>query len=185
MTFIDKLRSFQERIRTPNIPETRTGNNAYDSDWSRISNFIKPEFPMLTNGESVLKYLSMDVIDVLQQIRTEASVPFTTSPVAGAYVRHQASGSRHSTQNKTRLSDAVDLFFNRQSFYRVYDAIMTNASVGGFGLYFDKTFNGQSRPMFHIDLRNDRMYWVTNRAGTFIYMHSNPKQYFQTIADNL
>lgn len=149
---------------------------ASELDFNTIKNFLAHEWP-----EGVLEHMEADVIRVLQSIRFAAGYPVIPSPVPGAHVRHSYSGSRHSTKNGTRLSDATDFYCEWPHAQRVWHTILGHPGVGGAGIYTDMMLRGTEGDacMFHIDLRPTRVVWVAwrqDRNSPMNYVYDKAEQ---------
>lgn len=122
--------------------------------------------------------------DIIFQARESTGVPMWPSKLERAHVRHEASKSQHSTQDKTGLSRATD--FHVKSYgelLRVMAYLEQNDSVGGIGLYFDT-----NTPMFHVDLmesRGRRLVWVRTRGGDYVYRENDFLRFYEVLAEQL
>lgn len=154
---------------------------ASEINWGAIKRFSAAEWPPGT-----LEHMDASVITALAAVRD--SLPrdhaMTPSPVPAAHVRHIGS-SRHSTQGGTRLSDATDVFMpgGWKQALAAWQAAQRVPEIGGIGFYLDKWLGspGNITPMLHIDCRPDRLLWVC-LGNQYIYLHSNPEQFFLMMA---
>ena len=151
-------------------------------------NFSRDEFP----GD-VLRHMDPAVIAALVEIRQTAGVAIYPSPVYGAHVRHDSSGSRHSTHGGTRKSDATDCFVAWSDWWTLWPVIQRASAVGGIGLYTEMHFRGDDMgqwAMFHIDCRPKRIVWLGYRddAGdslSYIYEAREPRRYYSELAERV
>lgn len=150
------------------------------------SRFTQKEFP-----EGVLEEMDASVIQALLDVR--ASIPMDhflyPSPLYGAHVRDDGSGSRHNTRGG-RLSDATDFFCLRGQLALVVQTIGKHPKINGFGVYKGSVYRGNVDmwAMVHIDTRpeEERVYWVAEKVGgkyLYTYMHRNPKKYFKILSE--
>lgn len=108
----------------------------------------------------------------------------TPSSLYGAHVRHDDSGSRHSTKEKTRLSDATDLHVS--SIGRMIAAMLTAEqipAIGGIGIYFDT-----NTPLIHIDKRPNRLVWLCyteNGKRVYLYRENDAVKFYKKLGDLL
>lgn len=149
---------------------------AIDLDWSKIPNFSTIEWP-----DNVLYYMDERVIYALSDIRQKSGCPIYPSPVARAHVRHDNSGSRHSTLNMSRLADATDFFCDWNGAADVLQAIIAHPDIRGYGIYDSMKFGGAAgeKAMFHIDTRprGDVCWWGQGREPVqYIYMQPSELQ---------
>lgn len=157
---------------------------AADLDWSQVNRFSASEWP-----PGVLAQMSPDIILAQAAVRDAlpASHVFKPSPVARAHVR-DAGTSRHSTQGGTRLSDATDTFIPggwRQALDAWQEA-QRHPGIGGIGFYVSRWLGSpdQITPMIHLDCRPERLLWVCrkhNGVDQYIYLHSDPKLFFEVM----
>lgn len=122
--------------------------------------------------------------DIIFPVRSLSGVPMWPSKLERAHVRHEASGSQHSTQNKTELSRATDFHVrDYESLVKVMAHLEQNDAVGGVGLYFDT-----NTPMFHVDLmesRGMRLVWVRTRDGDYVYRENDYTRFYEVLAEQL
>lgn len=161
--------------------------NASELDWSTIGNFVPGEWP-----DGVLGYMDSAVITALQQVRSVLpdSHVIIPSPIARAHVRHEVSGSRHSTREGTRLSDATDFFMEWRHVWRAWMHAQRNPLIGGIGIYTDMLWAGQQGKlaMMHIDLREERLVWVAWRESPrhdmqYCYLINEPIRFHRLITE--
>lgn len=156
-------------------------------DWDKSEYFSPDEWP-----EGVLEWMSCAVITTLEsnRARLPAEAAWTPSPVARAHVRHDDSGSRHSTKNKERLSDATDFFVDWDYAWQTWNVLLAS-KFGGLGIYPDMEWEGKAgaRCMFHVDMRDDRrLVWVGWREQPqdklrYVYLPKDPIRYHQIVAE--
>lgn len=122
--------------------------------------------------------------DIIFPVRKSSGVPMWPSKLERAHVRHEVSGSQHSTQGKTELSRATDFHVrDYESLMKVMAHLEQNDSVGGVGLYFDT-----NTPMFHVDLmasRGMRLVWVRTRDGDYVYRENGFTRFYEVLAEQL
>jgi uncharacterized protein YcbK (DUF882 family) len=105
-------------------------------------------------------------------LRQLSGIPMTPSQLAAAHVRTEGQ-SRHSTHGGTRLSDATDIHVGTtQAMLNVFTQAQRIEDVGGIGIYFDT-----NRPMFHIDMRPERLLWHRTKEGHYIYLSDSATTY--------
>lgn len=157
---------------------------AINLNWDRIRNFSVREWPDL-QGENVLNWMDARVItDVLIPFRQQVWFPVIPSIVAGAHVRHDNSGSLHSTRNKTKLSTATDFFIQRRFLQNALTHITNIPAAKGIGFVFNARWNGELTPMIHVDIRNEnRLFWLVTRSGDYVYLNSSPRNFFLSFAN--
>lgn len=154
-------------------------------DWQTIPNFTPSEFP-----EGVLERLDGRVVEALQDIRTTSEVLLYPSPLYGAHVRDDSSGSRHNTRGG-RLSDATDFFVLKSQAHKVYQAVMNHPAINGAGFYQGSIFRGNPDLwcLCHIDIRprNEAVFWTARRKETegysYTYLHNSPRDYFKILEE--
>lgn len=138
------------------------------------------EFP----GEAAEWMDARLMTEIVFPLRETSGVPMWPSKLERAHVRHEASDSQHSTQNKTELSRATDFHVrDYESLVKMMALLEQNEAVGGIGLYFDT-----NTPMFHVDLmasRGLRLVWVRTRAGDYVYRENGYKVFYETLAQEL
>ena len=147
---------------------------AIDLDWSKIPNFSKEEFP-----DNVLYYMDERIIYALSDIRQKSGCPILPSPVTRAHVRHDNSGSRHSTLNKTRLSDATDFFCAWEDAMEILLAIRNHPDIRGYGIYDSMMISGApgEKAMFHIDTRpRGIVCWWGKGRDPVNYVYMSPEE---------
>lgn len=159
-------------------------NNALSLNWSKdvTSRITQSEFPA-----GVLEHMNANVIIALSDIRTEVGRPLFPSPVAGAHVRHTNTGSRHSTRNGQRLSDATDFFVAWEDAWAYLEAIERHPNINGVGIYTDMLFRAGPEgtwAMFHIDTRpaDQKLDWVgwretRNHSMKYVYKQQRLAEY--------
>lgn len=152
--------------------------------------FSKSEWP-----EGVLSQMDAKVIGALFNIRnnlppTHALYP---SPLYGAHVRNDDTGSRHSIDHGQRLSDATDFFCKREHAAEVWFEILKHPSVSGIGVYRNSLYRGSTTEytMFHIDTRpfSQKAMWVADRetpneSFEYFSINQNPQKFFEILASN-
>ena len=122
--------------------------------------------------------------DCVFALRHESGIPMTPSSLYGAHVRHDDSGSRHSTKEKTRLSDATDLHVS--TIGRMIAAMLTAEqipAIGGIGIYFDT-----NTPLIHIDRRPNRLVWLCyteNGKRVYLYRENDAVKFYKKLGDLL
>lgn len=113
-------------------------------------------------------------------LRAESGIPMWPSQLAAAHVREDGK-SQHSTNFYTRLSQATDMHVKS---YENLISIMAVADkmelIGGIGLYFDT-----HTPMFHIDMRKDKLMWIRTKAGKYIYRENNHIEFYIELGKEL
>lgn len=129
--------------------------------WNSI-NFVPGEFP-----EDPRQHAVPALIARLDEWRNTLGVPIHPSPVPGALARfHGSEKSRHYAVG--RKSDAVDVFVEGSQAAAWMAALPL---FGGVGFYIDTAYKGKQRPMFHVDLRPEPLYWL--RSGGSKYTYAN------------
>ena len=142
-------------------------------DFSNTEHFTASEWP-----EGTLEHMNQRVFDALFELRSRVDCPMTPSNLARAHVRHEASFSRHSTNNMKRLADATDVFLgNPEMAHHVLVAARSIEGIGGIGIYFDT----KPSVMLHIDMRPDKLDWVRSK-GEYIYLQKEPDIYYRAMA---
>jgi|GEM_PF-1339450 hypothetical protein len=120
-----------------------------------------PNFPEFKKWGIDLSDVDAALITTLQSIRTTYGIPITPSPLQEAWSRKKGSTSRHYAVG--RLSDAGDIFPQRERVLDLWLQIQQRGDIGGIGLYVDtKGVDGKPWPMMHIDLRPDRLLWTSD-----------------------
>lgn len=161
-------------------------SNAADMDWSGITRFSPSEWPA-----GVLEYMDPRIIRVVSDIRDALPEDhsMTPSPVDRAHVRHEVSGSRHSTRERARLSDATDIYMAWPHVWAAWLEAQRHPEVGGLGIYTDMLWAGQLRrkAMLHIDTRPERLVWVAWRRDQhdpmkYVYLHSDPIEFHRIVS---
>jgi hypothetical protein len=144
------------------------------------SNMQPHEWPAGT-----LDHMDADLFtDCAFPLRKLSGIPMTPSSLYGAHVRHDDSGSRHSTKEKTRLSDATDLHVS--SIGRMIAAMLTAEqipAIGGIGIYFDT-----NTPLIHIDKRPNRLVWLCyteNGKRVYLYRENDAVKFYKKLGDLL
>lgn len=136
-----------------------------------------------------LDHMDADLFtDCVFPLRKLSGIPMTPSSLYAAHVRHDESGSRHSTKGKTRLADATDLQVS--SIGRMI-ALMNYAeqipAIGGIGIYFDT-----NTPLVHIDKRKQRLVWLcyatvdveTNKEERhYLYRENDPIAFYKKLGE--
>ena len=98
-------------------------------------------------------------------LRQLSGIKMYPSTFARAHVREDGQ-SRHSTHGGTRLSDATDMHVSSvQAMMRVFMHAQRIEDIGGIGIYFDT-----NTPMFHIDMRPQRVLWHRTKDGSYVYL---------------
>jgi hypothetical protein len=144
------------------------------------SNMQPHEWPAGT-----LDHMDADLFtDCAFPLRKLSGIPMTPSSLYGAHVRHDDSGSRHSTKKETRLSDATDLHVS--SIGRMIAAMLTAEqipAIGGIGIYFDT-----NTPLIHIDKRPNRLVWLCyteNGKRVYLYRENDAVKFYKKLGDLL
>lgn len=157
--------------------------------WRTFHHFRADEWP-----EDVLPWLNGRVVRVLEDVRRLLPSQFalTPSPDPQAHVRHEAAGSRHSTADRTRLSDATDVFArNRGEALAAWVHLIRHPLVGGLGLYEGAQLNGEPRPLLHVDLRplerDMPLLWVATREApgspwAYTYQPNDARRFQEELA---
>lgn len=146
-------------------------------DWSKTNSFKPAEWP-----KGVLEHMDVSLMHELFELRKRlpnycAMIP---SPLVDAHIRQKGS-SRHSIEGGTRKSDATDLFVRWAALWPVYQEAQ-RMGFGGIGLYLDTRYNGEIRPMIHLDMRSpERIEWVRYK-GVYYYRHKDPIQFFAILS---
>ena len=143
-------------------------------NWQEMPNFSNTEWP-----DNVLYYMDERIIYALSDIRQKTGCPIYPSPVARAHVRHDNSGSRHSTLNKTRLSDATDFFCSLENSMEILKAIQNHPDIRGYGIYDSMRFGGKAgeMAMFHIDTRpRGIVCWWGKGRDPVNYIYMSPEE---------
>ena len=144
------------------------------------SNMQPHEWP-----DGTLDHMDADLFtDCVFPLRKMSGVPMTPSSLYGAHVRHDDSGSRHSTKEETRLADATDLQVS--SVGRMI-AVMLAAeqipAIGGIGIYFDT-----NKPMIHVDKRPNRLVWLCYKEDgkrVYLYRENDPIKFYKKLGELL
>lgn len=150
------------------------------------SNIQPHEWP-----KGTLDHMDADLFtDCVFPLRKKSGIPITPSSLYGAHVRHDDSGSRHSTKEETRLADATDLHVS--SISRMV-ALMNYAesipAIGGIGIYFDT-----NTPLVHIDKRPNRLVWLCCQEWNkttekwervYLYRENDPIKFYQKLGELL
>ena len=145
-------------------------------NFSKTKHFKESEWP-----DGALEHMDQRVFDVLFELRSKLNCPMFPSPVFAGHVRHESSNSRHSTKEKTRLSDATDFFVEEVGMLQhVLVVARSIEKIGGIGIYFDT----KPSVMFHIDTREDKLDWVRSN-GKYIYLQVDPVLYYATLSTEL
>lgn len=166
--------------------------SAASIDWSRIERFSPNEWPT-----DVLQYMTGRIIYTLSDVRNALprSHSMHPSPIHNAHVRHRnrnpgaLNGDRHSTQNGRRLSDATDFFMNWDTVWDAWLELLREPRIGGLGIYLDNFYNsnGKTRPMIHIDGREQRVVWACHKDSSgrhqYTYLHAEPLKFHEIIAE--
>ena len=98
-------------------------------------------------------------------LRQLSGIKMYPSQLPAAHVRAEGQ-SRHSTRGGTRLSDATDMHVDSvQQMLRVLTHAQRIEDIGGIGIYWNT-----KRPMFHIDMRPQRILWHRTKEGNYIYL---------------
>ena len=146
---------------------------AISIDWSDIENFSASEFSHVD-----LNHLSCEVIYELQYFRDVLGHKVFPSPVPKAWCRYDGSKtSQHYAVD--RLGTAGGVFPDCYIGEALLAALRTN--FGGIGIYLDTFYNGEPKPLIHLDLRpiSQQAIWFAEtingeRVYTTFYPHKNP-----------
>jgi len=137
-----------------------------------------------------LKHMDADLFtDCVFPLRKRSGTPMVPSPLFGAHVRDDESGSQHNTKGGTRLSTATDLQVS--SVGRMIHAMLTAEqipAIGGIGIYFDT-----NKPMIHIDSRKGRLVWLCysevdaqgNKKRVYLYRENDAVKFYKKLGDLL
>ena len=129
-----------------------------------------------------IEQMEPEVFHELFKLRRECGQAITPSPLLGAHVRAAASSSRHSTHGGTRKSDATDFFLRDwKALWPTYLHAL-RLGFGGIGVYLDKQMGGVNRPMMHVDMRPERVLWVTTKQGEYVTYNRDPNRYLQILS---
>lgn len=159
---------------------------ATELDWETIPNFSQREWP-----STALYNMQADLIQTLADVRRvlPTNYTMTPSPLLRAHVREYG-GSRHSTNGGLRLSDATDIFMQWDTIWGAWQEMLQDPRIGGIGLYVDSYMGNPSktRPMFHIDLRPERVMWVCWKVRphsdpTYTFHHRDPLTFHRILAE--
>lgn len=161
--------------------------NANNLDWNG-QRFSPEEFP-----EGVLSQMDSRVIAALFDIRNAlpASCPLWPSPLYGAHVRNDDTGSMHSLNHGRNLSRATDFFCNRSQANLVWLTTLMQPRVHGVGIYRNSLFKGSVNDfcMIHLDVRphSSRAIWVADRENpsepfTYYSLNKNPREFTEVLA---
>ena len=130
--------------------------------------------------KGTLFYMSESVIHSVFKLRNKSLIPMWPSSIFDAHVRHTGN-SRHSTKNKTRLSDATDMHVGTvENMIRVMAVAESLPCIGGIGIYFDT-----NTPMIHIDNRQDRLVWIRTSNGKYIYRENDYVKFYSVLAEEI
>lgn len=161
-----------------------SGNSSAEVEEMRASELHKSEykdFPEFEKYGIPLQYIDAALISLLQQIRTRTGIPIIPSPVREGWVRFDGSKtSRHYASN--RLSDAGDIFPQRERVTELWLRMQAVKRIGAIGLYADtKGPDGKPWPMIHFDLREtkDKILWA--RDGNYYYLPQNREEFWRTL----
>ena len=124
-----------------------------------------PNFPEFRKYGIDLSFVEAGLITTLQNIREDTGIPITPSPVKGAWYRLDGSKtSRHYAVG--RLSDAGDIFPQKDRVLDLWLMVQEVTQLGGIGLYADTNGpDGKPWSMMHIDLRVGRLLWASELIG--------------------
>ena len=151
---------------------------------STLTSADYPNFPELKKID--LSKVDAALIHQLQFLRKRSGVPLIPSPAHGAWSRTWGShGSRHYAVD--RLSDAGDLFPERDRLMEVWLYAVQMQEFGGIGLYFDtKGPDGKLWPMIHLDLRPGRLFWACHLDdGVRRYEYFPAGRFWEVITEGL
>ena len=146
---------------------------------STLSPANYPNFPELKTID--LSKVDSELILKIQALRTLSRIPMIPSPVEGAWARLEGSiGSRHYAID--RLSDAGDLFPERDRLMDVWLYAVQMPEFGGIGVYFDTDgVDGEPWPMIHLDLRPNRLLWACYQLGEERFYEYFPSNEFWNV----
>lgn len=155
-------------------------------------NFLGQRFSPEEWPAGTLEHMTEEVIVALFNVRNVIPVTHRLfpSPLFKAHVRHESSGSMHSTHEHTLLSRATDFFCKRNHASAVWLAMLMQPKVHGVGVYRNSLYRGSTKDytMFHLDTRpfDDRAIWVADRESprdSFEYysLNTNPEGFFSKL----
>lgn len=136
----------------------------------KVDHFSTDEFPKVEkNNKSILEYLSADLLIELGIVRKLHDKVIYPSSLQRGWVRFKNvdDDNRHNSIN--RLSDAGDIFPEGDP-VKFWFLLQSRPKIGGIGIYFDTKIipNKQPGPMFHMDLRPNRLIWG-RVEGEYLY----------------
>ncbi len=133
-----------------------------------LKHFSASEFPA-----GVLEYMEPAFLYRLDAFRTALGCPIHPSPKIEGWVRETGNPRSRHFVGSGRQSDAGDVFCDADPFYCMATAIRSGFT--GIGLYFDTHYNGQERPMLHLDTRPGGLVMWVRRAGEYETIFPRPK----------
>lgn len=137
----------------------------------KVKYFRKEEF-----SEDPTIYADVNLIKRLDLLRGFLNTPIFPSPAPGALARFDGRGSsRHYA--KYRLSDAIDIFVKEDPF-KTFSSILFSGYFYRVGVYFDTTFQGKPLPMFHLDLKPEKLLWMRVDGN---YTYSTSPTFYDTL----
>lgn len=154
-------------------------NNAYEFiENGHARYFSVKEWP----NPRDLKYVHYTVIENLDKLRGAHGNAIIPSQDSDGLIRTAGSKtSRHYVDvSRGKMGEAVDVF-PKGDVRDCWIKAVENPAWGGIGVYLDTNRNrNQPGPMMHldIDLRNgNRSFWVRNK-GNYIFLDSNPDDFW-------
>jgi len=144
-----------------------------------------PNFPEFKKWGIDLSDIDAALITTLQSVRTTYGSPITPSPLQEGWSRMNGSKtSRHYAVG--RLSDAGDIFPDRDRVLDLWLQIQQRGDIGGIGLYVDTNgVDGKPWPMIHIDLRLDRLLWTSDILRGKRKYHYFPSEGFWDVVERI
>lgn len=160
---------------------------AVDLDFSK-ERFKPSEWP-----SGSLEWLDAKVVQTIFDIRNRLPSDhlMIPSPLLGGHVRHEVSGSQHSTLGGTRLSTATDIFMSWEHVHMAIVEAYRHPLVGGLGIYTDNMLKGErgDYAMLHIDIRpkSEFVQWIGWRTPgqkslTYTYFNKEPKKFLDILS---
>lgn len=138
--------------------------NSKKDSAAQLSEDLYPAFPEFADFDIDLSRVSAQLILELQEFRTTTGIPIIPSPLQDGWWRDTGSKtSRHYAVG--RLSDAGDMFAQKDRILTCWLQAIQWPAFGGIGLYTDTHGpDGTPWPMMHVDMRpysrGQKVLWV-------------------------
>lgn len=135
--------------------------------------------------ETTLPRMNPFTIDSMIEHRERTGLVMIPSPLVEAHIRFSSGSSRHDigVDGEMRESDASDFFGRNDQAEQMFASLIANPNFRGVGIYFDCEYKGKPQIMFHVDQRENRLWWIRINKKQYLYEPNDPVKFWRLLAD--